>query len=507
MTILKDFTSQKVFEYFEEICAIPHGSRDTKKISDYCVDFAKNHNLRYIQDEFNNIVIFKSGTKGYEDSKPVIIQGHLDMVCEKENDCNIDFANDALDIFVEGDFIKAKGTTLGGDDGIAVAMALAILDSDDIAHPPIEAVFTVDEEIGMLGAAAFDYSVLDGRIMLNIDSEEEGHLLVSCAGGVTATCHLPVEYEDAEGMKVLIKVTGLTGGHSGVEIDKGRGNANRILGRVLYDLKEEFDFNIISVNGGLKDNAIPREAVAEIIVKNAGENLSGIKTDLLFAKLEKYISNYSKILENEYRLTDSDVKVVVEKYDGNLDENTNVDFKINISKEKVFTDDSTKKVITALVNLPGGIEKMSRDFEGLVQTSLNMGILKSMKDKVVFSFCVRSSVESEKIELVQRLKCLMEILGGNVECKGDYPAWEYKEDSMLREIMIEIYKELYGNQPMVDAMHAGVECGLFAGNLPGLDCISFGPDIFDIHTPKERLSISSVERTWKFLLAVLKRLQ
>ena len=495
MKVLKDCTPQKVFEYFEEICAIPHGSRDTKKISDYCVNFAKNHNLRYIQDEFNNIVIFKNGTKGYEDSKPVILQGHLDMVCEKENDCQIDFSKDGLDIYVDDDFVKAKGTTLGGDDGIAVAMALAILDSDDIPHPPIEAVFTVDEEIGMLGAAAFDYSVLEGRTMLNIDSEEEGHLLVSCAGGVTATCHLPVQFEETKGLKVFIKVTGLMGGHSGVEIDKGRGNANRILGRVLYDLKERFDFNIISVNGGLKDNAIPREAIAEILVKNDSENISDINVDELYNKIEKYISGYSNILANEYRLTDSDVKVVVEKHNG------------NVSEAKVFCKDSSTKVITSLVNLPGGIEKMSRDIEGLVQTSLNMGILKTKEDEVIFSFCVRSSVESEKNELVQRLKCLMEMLLGNVECKGDYPAWEYKEDSVLRELMIEVYKELYGKEPMVDAMHAGVECGLFAGNLHGLDCVSFGPDIFDIHTPKERLSISSVERTWEFLLEILKKLQ
>lgn len=495
MKKLKDLQPKKVFEYFEEICAIPHGSRDTLKISNYCVDFAKEHGLRYIQDEFNNIVIYKQGTKGYEDSKPVILQGHLDMVCEKENDCNIDFAKDGLDIYVDGDFVKAKGTTLGGDDGIAVAMALAILNSDEIPHPPIEAVFTVDEEIGMLGASAFDYSVLDGRIMLNIDSEEEGQLLVSCAGGVTATCHLPIQYEEVEGIKVTIKVTGLMGGHSGVEIDKGRGNANRILGRVLYDLKAEFDFNIISVNGGLKDNAIPREAIAEVIVKNTGDKLSGVRFDMIYEKLQKYILDYSEILENEYRQTDSDVKVVVENY-------TEI-----VSKTKAFTTESSKKVISSLVNLPGGIEKMSRDIEGLVQTSLNMGILKTNEDEVIFSFCVRSSVESEKVELVQRLKCLMEMLSGNVECRGDYPAWEYKEDSALRELMVKVYKELYNEEPMVDAMHAGVECGLFAGNLSGLDCVSFGPDIFDIHTPKERLSISSVERTWEFLLTVLKRLQ
>lgn len=491
MNILKNLQPEIVFKYFEDICLIPHGSGNTKKISDYCADFAKGHKLKYFQDEKNNIIIYKNGTKGYEKSKPVIIQGHLDMVCEKEKDCNIDFLNEGLDIYTDGDFIKAKGTTLGGDDGIAVAMALAILDSEDISHPPIEVVLTVDEEIGMLGAAALDYSVLNGRIMLNIDSEEEGHLLTGCAGGVTAICHLPIEYEEKEGIKAIIRVMGLIGGHSGVEINKGRGNANRIIGRILYDMSEKFDFDIISLNGGLKDNAIPREATAEILVNI--ENKTEEQKNNICCEIKKYIEEYTEVLANEYKNTDKEIKLEFA-----------VDKEMSL---KVFTKNVCEKAITALVNLPGGIEKMSSDIENFVQTSLNMGILKTKEKELIYSYCVRSSIESEKKELVQRMVCLMKMLGGTVECNGDYPGWEYKKDSKLRGIMVKIFEKQYGYEPLVETMHAGVECGLFSGNLKGLDCISFGPDIIDIHTPKERLNIPSVERTWKYLLEILKELK
>jgi dipeptidase D len=264
MNRLNDLEPNRVFYYFEEISRIPHGSGNTKQISDYCVEFAKMHQLKYMQDASNNVIIFKPGTAGYEASEPIIIQGHLDMVCEKEHDCSIDFETEGLELVVEGDFLSAKGTTLGGDDGIAVAYALAILESEEIEHPPLEIVFTVDEEVGMLGAADLDCSSLKGKRFLNIDSEEEGYLLVSCAGGVTATCNMPLEYAtdlDAHAEVWKLTVTGLQGGHSGVEIDKGRGNANQLLGRVLYALNTELGIQLISIDGGLKDNAIPRESV------------------------------------------------------------------------------------------------------------------------------------------------------------------------------------------------------------------------------------------------------
>lgn len=491
MNRLNDLEPNRVFYYFEEISRIPHGSGNTKQISDYCVEFAKMHQLKYMQDASNNVIIFKPGTAGYEASEPIIIQGHLDMVCEKEHDCSIDFETEGLELVVEGDFLSAKGTTLGGDDGIAVAYALAILESEEIEHPPLEIVFTVDEEVGMLGAADLDCSSLKGKRFLNIDSEEEGYLLVSCAGGVTATCNMPLEYAtdlDADAEVWKLTVTGLQGGHSGVEIDKGRGNANQLLGRVLYALNTELGIQLISIDGGLKDNAIPRESVGVFGIVMEQETY-----------LKELVQKLDGILQAEYRSTDKDVRLLLEK----------VSFKDGKDTEnrKFLSKDCTKKLITALVNLPGGIQKMSSEISGLVQTSLNLGILQTKEDAVVMSFSVRSSIGTEKDEVVSRMKCLIETLGGTVTCKGDYPAWEYRKDSPLRELMVAIYEEQTGKKPVIQALHAGLECGLFAGKLEDLDCISFGPDILDIHTPAERMSISSVKRTWEYILEILKRLK
>ena len=446
MGILSGIEPKEVFRYFEEICSIPHGSGNTRQISDYCVDFAEKHGLRHIRDDSNNVIIFKKGTPGYEESPAVMIQGHLDMVCEKNPDCTIDFEKDGLSLGVDNGIICADGTTLGGDDGIAVAMALAVLASESIPHPPLEVVLTVDEEIGMLGAAALDCTPLESRIMLNLDSEDEGILLVSCAGGTTATCALPLKHTETTGTHVTLKIEELTGGHSGVEIDKGRANANRLLGRLLNEISKKIPYDLISVSGGLKDNAIPRESVAELVV--SAENITALK-----AKALKYYNIFSA----EYRNTDP--KLDVNVYVGNDGTFTAMD---PLSK---------KNVIAALVNLPDGIQRMSNDIPGLVQTSLNMGILKTEEDEVLMSFALRSSVGTEKEELVSRLSSLMDVLGGKISCVGDYPAWEYKSDSKLRDLMIEVFEEQYGRKPTVAAIHAGVECGLFAGKLPGLDCV------------------------------------
>lgn len=484
MGILSNLEPASVFQYFEEICGIPHGSSNTKAISDYCVHFAKEHGLKYIQDDLNNIIIFKAGTSGYEQSSPVMIQGHLDMVCEKDADSTIDFTKDGLTLQLQDGIISAKGTTLGGDDGIAVAYALAILASDDIPHPPLEVVFTVDEEIGMLGAAAIDCSPLKARTMLNLDSEEEGYLLVSCAGGINATGHLPIEAEETTGIKATLKVTGLLGGHSGVEIDKGRANACQLLGRTLYELGKSFSFQLMTVNGGLKDNAIPREANAELLL-NCSTNIE---------KISAAIDTIKNTYANEYQLTDPSIQLIFSA-------------ETVTQKSEAMTSDTTRKVITALVNLPGGIQRMSYDIKGLVQTSLNLGILSTSGQEVFFSFAVRSSVETEKNDLVNRIRCLLETLGGTVSCTGNYPAWEYRQDSPLRDLMIRIFEEQYGKKPVVQALHAGVECGLFSGKLPGLDCVSFGPDMKDIHTPKESMDVESVKRTWNYTLEILRQLK
>ena len=482
MGVLSGMEPASVFRYFEEICSIPHGSGSTGLISDYCVRFAEGHGLRYIRDVSNNVIIFKDGTPGYEGSAPVILQGHLDMVCERTPDSAVDPEKDGLILRVEDGFLSAAGTTLGGDDGIAVAFALAILDADDIPHPPLEVVFTVDEETGMLGAAALDCSPLRARTMLNLDSEEEGVLLVSCAGGVSAACHLPVGREDMSGVEAVLEVGGLTGGHSGVEIDKGRANANMLLGRALNGLDREVPYGLLSVSGGLKDNAIPREAAARLVI--------GAKDR---ERAEELAQEYGRIFGDEYRSTDPGLSLRI-VFGGE-------------GKFRALDAGSGKRVVGALVNFPGGVQRMSPDIPGLVQTSLNLGILKTYDGEAVMSFSVRSSVATEKEEVVSRLRNLTDLLGGTVECTGDYPAWEYRRDSGLRRLMVEVFEEQYGRSPSVEAVHAGLECGLFAGKLPGLDCVSFGPDIKDIHTVRERMDIASVERTWNYVLEILRRMK
>jgi dipeptidase D len=481
MAVLTGLEPAKVFQYFEALCAIPHGSFHTKQISDYCVDFAKARGLRYLQDESNNVIIFQDGTPGYEQSAPVILQGHLDMVCEKEKDCPIDFDHDGLTLRVEDGLISADGTTLGGDDGIAVAYALAILDDPTIPHPPLEVVFTVDEEVGMLGAAAMDCSPLRSRIMLNMDSEDEGYLLVSCAGGVEAVCHLPIQRESVSGLALTLTVGGLKGGHSGVEIDKGRANANQLLGRALNELRKVVPFHLCAVDGGLKDNAIPRESTAGLVIDP--QQLEAVQA---------FVGQYQAIFAAEYQTADPSLSLTLSVGEA--------------GDASAMDADSATRTIAALVNLPGGIQRMSLDIPGLVQTSLNLGILNTYDTEVKLVLAIRSSVGTEKDEVFSRVVSLITLLGGTVDRLGDYPAWEYNHNSKLRDLMTQVFEDQYGRKPVVQALHAGVECGLFAGKLPGLDCVSFGPDMMDIHTPQERLSVASVERTWNYLLEILKRL-
>ena len=471
----------RVLHYFQEICKIPHGSGDTKRISDYCVDFAKKHGLRFLQDDLNDVIIFKDGTKGFEDREPVIIQGHLDMVCEKESDVDFDFTTDPLNIEVEGDFIYAKGTTLGGDDGIAIAYALALLESNTIQHPPIEAVFTVDEETGMFGAAGIDTSVLKGKRLLNIDSEEEGVLLVSCAGGLRQDLQLPVTRESRGGVQFKITVGGLTGGHSGTEIDKGRANASIELAKVLRRIREVSDFGINTMAGGLKDNAIPREAEA-IIVTNPR------KTQLI----EISVGEMEKILKFRYKDTDPDMFIKAEI--------------IGDGEFEVTDDESTVNILAVMDEVPNGVQKMSEDIKGLVQTSLNLGVMQLNENFLSLRFALRSSVNKEKRELSAKLDSIINKYNGTSEQEGDYPAWEFRKGSELTEIIAEEYERLYGEKLSIQSIHAGLECGMFCGKIEGLDCVSFGPNIYDIHTPKERMSLSSVERVWELLKAILKKI-
>lgn len=481
MSVLGELQPKEVFSYFEKLCSIPRGSGNTKAVSDYCAAFAEEHGLKYMQDAGNNIIIFKEGTPGYEASPPVILQGHLDMVCEKSPESPIDFTRDGLELLVEGDYICARGTTLGGDDGIAIAYALAILASQDIPHPPLEAVFTVDEEIGMLGASDIDLSGVKGKILLNIDSEDEGILLAGCAGGATAKVVVPVEYADTELIRYEVVIHGLRGGHSGVEIDKCRANSNMLMGRLLHGLSKEMGFSMNGLAGGLKDNVIPNETRVNLFIRHGGGR-----------QLEEYLKAYEGIIRKEYETADPDIQVSFRN--------------MGMTKASVLDGVSQTNVIFLLMNLPNGIQTMSADIPGLVETSLNLGILRT-EEAFCASFSVRSSVPTAKEALLDKLELLAEFFDGRLEVSGDYPAWEYKRDSRLREVMARVYREQYGKEPEIQAIHAGLECGIFAGKLRDLDCVSFGPDIEDIHTVRERLSISSAGRVWEFLLEVLKRLK
>lgn len=467
-----------VFGYFEEICAIPHGSRNTKQISDYLVNFAEEHGLRYIQDEVNNVILFADGTCGMEDHEPVILQGHMDMVCEKDADCPIDMAAEGLDVTHDDSVVFAKGTTLGADNGIAVALAMAILADKSIPHPPLEVIITVDEEIGLLGAAAIDLSELKGRTLINLDSEGEGIFTVSCAGGCTATISLPVERRAVYGPCIRLAVDGLQGGHSGADIHLKRGNANKIMGEFMNRIQKIMPLCLTSLAGGTKDNAIPRSCQATLVAM--GIHLERINT-------------IAEELQAEIREEFDEPEVTVQAFD------------VDALGGNSLTTESTAKVIGLLCAAPNGVQSWSKDIEGLVQTSLNMGIVK-LGDRFNITFSVRSSVNNEKTELLEQLKTLANFYEAIYGQVGEYPAWEYKKESRLRDTMVAVYKDMFGKEPKVEVIHAGLECGLFSEKLPGLDCVSIGPQMHDIHTTRERLEIASTERTWNFLLEVLKSL-
>lgn len=485
MSNIEALEPKKVFSFLEEISRIPRGSRNTKEISDYLVRFAKDRGLWSTQDEEGNVVIIQEASEGYEDREPVILQGHMDMVCEKENGCELDFEKDPLTLSVEGDYLSAEGTTLGADDGIALAYILAILDSPELPHPRIEAVFTVDEEIGMLGAQAIDLSMLKGHRMLNIDSEKEGEFLASCAGGMSLLIELPLRRNEQEGRKITVTVDGLLGGHSGDEIGKERANAIILMGRVLRLLTDETSVGVISMKGGGKDNAIPRFCTAELLL-TAPEALE----DSFGEQVAAWIGELEQTLKKEYSVSDPGVCLKLE-----IGEK---------AAEEICDASSAMRLLFFLRTVPNGVQHMSMAIPGLVETSSNLGILEFYRESVHMVLSIRSSVASRMEDLCDRVVHLIHMMGGEAELEGDYPAWEYRENSPLRERIGQLWEQLFGTKPEFSAIHAGLECGVFSEKIEDLDCVSFGPDILDIHTPKERLSISSAERVWKFLLEFLR---
>ena len=474
MAVLSGLAPKEVFAYFEKLCSVPHGSGNTKQISDLCVGFARELGLRYRQDAANNIIIWKDASPGHEGAEPVILQGHMDMVCAKEEGCAKDMTAEGLDLATDGEWVWAKGTSLGGDNCIAVAMILALLADDTLEHPPLEAVFTVDEEIGMDGAFALDCSDLRGRQLLNLDSEEEGVFTVSCAGGVRADCLLPGQLEPVTGGRgYRVTLSGLQGGHSGGDIDKGRGSANQLMGRVLFSAMERVSgLRVADIRGGRFDNVICSRNDALVAIPDG-------KT----AEFESFISEFDAVLKNEYAGCDEGVTLACAPAEVG----------------SALSAEATSSVLYTLLALPQGVQAMNVDFKGLVQTSLNLGVMGMEPEGLRLTISLRSCIASQKAMLLQRVRAIVESGGGSVSTRSDYPGWQYARTSAMRDRLLAVWKSLGGTEGRLDATHGGLECGLFIEKLPGLDAVSLGPELHDVHSPRERLSVPSTERVYRLV--------
>lgn len=464
---------ERVFFWFGEICKIPHGSGNTQILSQYITDFAQNMKLEYKKDAVGNIAIYKNGTNGYENHPRVILQGHIDMVCTKADGVKKDMEKEGIEVLSDGEYIWANGTTLGADDGIGVAYMLSILEAKDIPHPPITALFTVDEETGMTGAAEIDPDILRGTRLINIDSEEEGIFTVSCAGGVRVICEIPVDYIDtADEMKALsVEVYGLKGGHSGVDIGKNRYNGIKIMGRLLKAIP--YEFGIMEVITGDKLNVIPQGATVKICIP---PTLKEKTRDAIIAQARE-ISN--EIAEFE---PDFGVKVTS-----------------TAKGEEAVSSASSRLISEVLCEFPDGVEKRREDS---VLSSLNMGMAE-LVEVLRIGTMLRANVEAEKQNMTEKIRKVIYNVNGKVICEADYPSWEYKEASPLRDTMVSVYHKMFGNEPRIESIHAGLECGLFAARIPELDMVSIGPDLEGVHTPLERMNVASARRCWEYLVTLL----
>lgn len=484
MKDINTLLENRTFYYFDKLTKIPRCSFEEEKIRDYLIKFAKEHNLEYKTDDIGNVVIIKEATKGYEDVDSIILQGHMDMVCEKTPECTIDFSKDAIKYEIDGDFIIARETTLGADNGIAVAMTLALLEADEYKHPKIEALFTVNEESGMTGAANLEKGMVTSKRLLNIDSEAEGVGCISCAGAERDLIKLKKEYKELDKDKNIyeIIVNGLKGGHSGQEIQVGLGNAVKILGRSLYRLFEKVDGDLIEIEGGAKPNAIPRYAKAIVAV-----NEDDIK------KIQDVIVELNSNFVRELGKVDPDVRLNFEKS--------------KLRSDRAFTDDLKNNIVNLLNILPNGVIAMSKNIHGLVETSVNLGVIENKEDSVNIISNIRSSVQSSKEYIGLVNKIAAENFGAEFEIITKYPAWEYKENSPLREVAKKSYKEVSGKEFKLEAIHAGLECGIFVETIGDIDMLSIGPNMKGVHAPGEHLSISSTERVFDFLIKILENLK
>lgn len=483
MGALDGLQPESVFHFFEEISRIPHGSGNVGRISDYLKEFAKNRALFCVQDSVGNIVIVREAAPGYEKEAPYILQAHMDMVAVAAPGYDIDMKKEPLRLKVEDGKVYAEGTSLGGDDGIGMAYCLALLDAAELSMPRLEVILTVDEETGMEGAKLIDLSMLRGTRMINLDQEEEGVFTTSCAGGARVEVDIPLTAEKAEpGMtKLTLKVGGLLGGHSGVEINKGRGNANWILSQLLGGVSLQYDVRLLHMKGGLADNAIPKEAEADVLIREEDK-----------AEVIAYLEEAERKMAESLNLKETDPGFTLTKL-----------FHNGIVLEPCFTRESTANALACIAQLPNGVIAMSEDVEGLVETSLNLGIMSLQEESLHLQYAVRSSVDQARENLCRHMHVHPERRGALVTVKNEYPGWAYRKDSPLREKMVQVFERMYGKKPVLEAIHAGLECGILAGKIADLDCVSIGPDLENVHTAQERMSIASVERVWSFLVEVL----
>ena len=476
---------EKVFHYFAEISKIPRASKKEKEISDWLVKFAKERKLKVIQDEHYNVIIKKKATEGYEDFSPLILQGHMDMVWEKNKDTEFDFSTQGIELVIDGDFLKANGTTLGADNGIAIAYALAILDSDDIKHPALEVVITTDEEDGMSGVANLDFDEFDGKTLINLDTEEYGEVYVSSAGGTRTETKFIFETKKIGNgyTPISIEVKGLSGGHSGAEIHKNLGNSIKILSEVLYHLSKRYEMSLIHIDGGGKVNAIPREAVAEIAVKLDGDSID---------ELKKLAGRAFENILKDFKVSDKLPILAIEKIE---------------EKNLGISLGDTLNIINFLHEVPNGVLEMSKHIEGLVETSINIGFISTEivdgNVKIRIKSLARSMANDPLNKLVEEITDLTRKHDANIKIAASNPSWEYKEDSKIRELIAKSFKEITGKEPVIKAIHAGLECGIFTENIKNADVVSIGPNIYGAHTPEERMDIKSVGETWEWILKIL----
>lgn len=490
MGILSELEPKRVFYYFEELCKIPHGSYHTKQISDYCVSVAQRLGFEVRQDQWNNVVIRKPASIGCEQAPVLMLQGHLDMVCEKEAGADHNFETEGLELMIQDGYVMAKDTTLGGDDGIAIAIALAVLEDTSLIHPPLEIVFTTEEEVGMEGALGLDTSDLKASYLLNLDSEDEGVLTVSCAGGSTMKLEVGYKQEIVNGIPYRLSISGLLGGHSGVEIQKGRANSNKLMAQLLADLSKEANYHLISLNGGKKHNAIPRETVAYIVFESEQE----------IRKATSVIGRYCGLYQEAYEDSDPDIHIDLQP--------CGVEYKVKNGHLFAFASSDAEKLLQILMLLPDGVQSMSQAIPGLPETSLNLGVLETLPDenKVYIEVSNRSSNSAGLKLLEEQIQYIADVCGFYCKLQSSYPGWSYRKDSRLQKVMADIYQKLFQKEVTIEAIHAGLECGILASKMPELDIVSTGPDILDIHTPQERMSIASVQRTYRYVLAVIEAL-